>query len=175
MEAWQILLIIIAIVVFIYLSAIFIILTHAFDFNSRLKRRLIALNIILYEKRSLLLQLIEKSKKEGAIYPEEENSRIDALGHLSFKKVVFEETKNAISLLKSIQSRVSYIISSNEQLKNDSSVLDILNIISDLDRNIRTSCSLYNSDVQGYNYWIAVPGFHWLFFIFRKKPRSLII
>ena len=175
MESWQILLIIVAVILFIYLAAFFVIVSHAFDFNLRLKRRLRALNIILFEKRELLLKLNDAALSEGATFSERDKENLSTLQQMSFNKPVFAISKNAISLQKAIQSRLFYIVRSNSKLKEDPQIQSILDMIGDLDRNIRTSCSLYNADVQAYNYWIAVPFFKWLFFILGQRTRNPII
>lgn len=174
MEAWQILLIIIAIVLFVYLAALFVILTHAFDFGARIKRRLNSLNMILFERRVIILKLYETCLKYGSQFDDNAIEMIETLKAYNFNKPKFEVCKSAISLQKSIQNRIFYEFQARPEMKKDPAVENSISMLDDLERNIRTSCSLFNADVQGYNYWIAVPGYHWIFFILGRKAFESI-
>ena len=166
--------IIIAIVVFLYLSALFVILTHAFDFAGRLRRRLTALNIILYEKMALLSKVYEACKADGAEFSSHDEELYNQCLGQSFEKPVFQTAKTAISLQKALQSRISFVLSSRPRVNEREDIVEALAMIADLDKNIRTSSSLYNGDVTAYNYWVSIPGFRWLFFILRQKSKQMI-
>lgn len=175
MEAWQILLIIIALVLFGYLAGIFIILTYAFEFMGKIKRRLSAINVILSEKRTIIQRIYDALKAKGNSFDEKFEGSMNQFMSYELKKPRFDDAKNAISLQKFIQSRLFYEFQAHPELKDDPSMSEDIVMLEDLDRNIRTSCSLFNSDVQGYNYWINVPGFHWIFFLLGKKNLPPII
>ena len=175
MEAWQILLIIIVIVLSFYLSGFFIVLTYAFDFSARLKRRITGINVILVEKREIIVRVYERFKKEGTNFDERFEQNLEQFLKFELKRPRFEECKTAISLQKSLQSRLFYEFQTQTSLKNDPEIKGDCNMLEDLDRNIRTSCSLFNSDVAGYNYWINIFGYRWLFYLLRKKPMPAIV
>ncbi len=174
MEAWQILLIIIAIVLFVYVAGLFVILTRAFDFGARLKRRLNSLNMILFERRAILLRLYETCLKHGSQFDDKALEMIETMKAYNFSKPRFEVCKSAISLQKSIQNRIYYEFQVYPEIKDETVVESSISMLDDLERNIRTSCSLFNADVLGYNYWIAVPGYHWIFFILGRKAFDSI-
>ena len=176
MEAWQILLIVIAVVLFVYLSGLFIVLTYAFEFTAKIKRRLSAINVILLEKRTIIMRAYEACLAKGVRFDDKFMDSLNQFQAYQLTKPRFEDAKNAISLQKFIQSRLFYEIQAHPELKKgDASMEQDITMLEDLDRNIRTSCSLFNADVLGYNYWINVPGFHWLFFILGRKNLTAII
>ena len=175
MEAWQILLIIIAIVLFVYMAGLFIVLSYAFDFNARIRRRLNAINMILFEKRRIILEIYNACIENGSTFEEKFVSSLNQFQTYEFKKPRFDDCKNAISLQKFIQSRLFYEFQLHPALKESASISSNVTMLEDLDHNIRTSCSLFNADAQGYNYWINVPGYHWFFFLIGKRNLSSII
>ena len=174
METWQILLLIVLAIIAGYLIGLFIVLGYGLHTRYKLRHRLEAMNIILYEKREIIMKLYRYSLEHGALYSETDTQKIQELESLSFEKPVFDITKNAISLQKSIQTRFSYGISSNVIYQESKDIQNALIMIADMDRTLRTSCSLYNADILGFNYWVNVPGYKWIFCLFNMKTRDPI-
>ena len=172
MEAYQVILLILVLVAFFYIAIIVYVMSMMLEFRNKLRRRRRGINLILYERCDVLLSFIELFRMEGVVFSEVDAQCFDALSALDFKNKYDEESLvERGEAIKAASSRIRYLAQANRWATKGKEYEHLVSLLKDLDRNYRLIVGQYNMDVGGYNYWIAVPGVHWIGFLvgFRKK------
>lgn len=172
MEAYQVLLLILVLVSFLYITLIVYVLGMMREFKNRLKRRLKGLVLLLYERTDAILSIVDLFKKEGVIFSEEETECFNALRALNFDNVSDTQFRELADKVKDATSRMKYLSQANMWATKDETYLNYIRLIDDLERNHRTLVGQYNSDVVAYNYWIKIPTVSWIGWIFGYRSKS---
>ena len=171
MEPYQIILLIVVLVSFVYVSLAVYALGMMGEFASRLRRKQRGLNLLLYERGDALLHIVTSFEAMGVVFSDEDKECFDKVAKASYEKPTPESLRGNSVLIKAATSRLRYLAQANRWACKDESYAEFLGLLEDLERNYRTCIGAYNSDVLGYNYWITVPTVGWLgwLFGFRKK------
>lgn len=171
MEPYQIILLIVVIVSFIYVSIVVYVMTQMNEFKSRLKKRRRGLGTLLYERSNILRSIIALFEKEGVTFTEEDKACFASFDALTFKKYDDDAIREEAELVKMTTSRLKYLAQANRWACKHESFEGYVDLLKDLERNYRIVVSKYNMDVGAYNYWIAVPTVSWVGWLvgFRKK------
>ena len=173
MEPYQIILLIVLLIAFIYVSLLLYVLTNVREFARRLKKRTKAISIILSEQCELYVSLGSILEDQG-IDLGEAAATLSELEELGFDKPTFENNLVAARLVKTVSSRLNYVLQKNQTLPEDPRITLYLDTLSDLDRNFRQATALYNADVAGFNYWISVPTTKWFVWLFGFRKQDLV-
>ncbi len=163
MEWWQILLYVISIILVIYLFGMFYALECIITFRSRLKKKTLAISLLLSEKRDVLLSML--SLLEDQIEDESTKENAAQVRWLKMDNLQSKEIDNYLATMSSLQKRLVLFANSTE-FKNNDNYLTYFELLSDLDANYRKIAAIFNSDVVGYEYWRKTPLFRPLFFVF---------
>lgn len=171
MRPYQIILLVLVLLLFVYVGALLVILTNAFNFNSRLRKRRQAIAVLLSEKKEVLLAWSELFREEGYRFEKEDEEAVEEAKQLDFKFVSPKQTEEDSSTLKELQRRLTFLSSDMDWDGSEKDYEDYVSTLHDLETNYRQSSAIYNADVNAYNYWISIPGFRWLLWLvgFRKK------
>ena len=157
MEPYQIILLILLLLGFIYVSILLYVITNVRAFARRLKYREKALMILLNEKADILLQVHEIFYNVKVELTSDDKDSILALQQTSFEKTNKDWVKKNMAIVHAAHSRLAYHYQNNRWLKNDLKLEALFSTYNELDRNFRQSSSIYNADVAGYMYWLNVP------------------
>ena len=166
MEWWQILLYVVSILFVIYVFVFFYALECLLTFRSRLKKRTLAISLLISEKKDVLLSMLALMEKD--IKDDSTKEEATQVRWLKVDKLQPKEIENCLSLLSFLQKRLVLFANNNEYESNEE-YHTYFEILSDLDANYRKTAAIYNSDVLGYEYWRKTPLFRGLFFLLRFK------
>ncbi|MCR5078813.1 MAG: hypothetical protein K6B65_02680 [Bacilli bacterium] len=174
MQPYQIILLILITAAFVVSLCVIFVLTHIYKFGSSMKKRLKAMDILLSEKASDLLYLIEALQKDDIELSKDDIEFSKRLGELHFDKpssIIVSENKNKI---EAVRKRISYLAVVNSSISSHPAYKECMSLLEDLDRAFRRCVVLYNSDLNGYNYWIDIPGIRPFIYLFRVEKAKPI-
>lgn len=171
MEPYQIIILVILLLLFLYVSGFLLIVSNSIGFRRRLRKRAVALMVLVSEKQEILLAWFELFAKEKIPLSEEDHALLSSLKSINLNKPTLAEWITSLNLLKNAQLRLGFL---SEEADLQSSLAEknaYVSTLHDLDANYRQSSAIYNADVGAFNYWISIPGFSWLLYLlgFRKK------
>ncbi|MBQ9456923.1 MAG: hypothetical protein IJU64_00215 [Bacilli bacterium] len=171
MEPYQIILLILLISLLLYSAVAVYIISNARDFRIRLRRREKALMMLLSEKADILEQVVDRYETSKVSLSEEDRAAIASLKALTFDKIGQERVAHAAAIINEAHTRLNYHRQSNKWIQGDLALAKATETYAELDGNYRQSVAIYNADVAGYNYWLAIPmyGFLVMLFGFRKR------
>lgn len=170
LKAYQIILLVCLILLVFYVAFFAYVLSHALDFRGNLTKISKSMGIILQEWASNLSNIYSVLKSADYSLPKEEFDILSPLDSFNFEKMKSDDLKSNISKLNRINSKLGAIVESS----GISGCERYFEICADLEGNCRKCASLYNADVAAYNYWIAVPGCRFWFYLFRFKKEKFI-
>ena len=174
MEAYQILLLILVFVSFLYLTVIVYVLGQIRQFKNRLKREIKGLNLLLYERGDTVTAIVSLFQKEGVVISEEEMTSFDAVALLKYDVATEESYRLHASKVKDATTRVRYLAQANPWATKHEDYPGYIALLDDLERNHRTLVGQYNLDLLAFNYWVNIPTLRWLARLIGMKPRSNI-
>ena len=172
MEPYQIILLIVVLVSFVYVTLAVYVLGMMAEFSSKLKRKRRALNLLLYERGDALLRIVTSFESIGVTFTDEDSALFAKVASLDYKNSSDESLKEVSALIKAATSRMRYIAQANRWACKDEDYQNNIDLIDDLERNYRTFLGSYNADVMGFNYWIAIPTIGWLGWLFGFRKKS---
>ena len=173
MEWWQILLYVLCILTLIYLLGFFYALESIITFRGKIKKRTIAISLLLSEKKDVLLSMYSLIENANLLKDEATRDITTQVRWLQTANLKTNEIENTIATLSSLQKRL-FLFSSEKELQNNEDFLAYMDMAKDLDANYRKSAAIFNSDLLGYEYWRKTPLFRFWFFVFGfKKMKRL--
>ena len=172
MEPYQVLLLILVLAAFVYVSLVVYVVGHMIEFSRRLRRRLRGLNLLLYERATAVLEMVDEFKKKDVPLSEEDTALFRSLRALRFDKVSEESFRQALDQIKEATSRIKYLAQNNPEVAKGAIFQEEADLLEDLERNYRVVIGQYNMDIIAYNYWITIPLIGWIGFLLGYRKRN---
>lgn len=172
MEAWQIILLILVILVFLYLGLLVYVMSMVAHFSGRLKKRLVAISVLFSEKKGILQAIGAEFKKANLKLTLADNAAVINLDSIAASAIKEGDVIPTSAKLKEIQKRFNFIAETNSWEDSTGDYRSLTASLHDLDANYRQSIALYNSDATAYNYWIHTPLFKWLAWLFGHRSKE---
>ena len=174
MEAWQIAVLTIGIilgteVLFILVDAIFVL-----SFRSIFKKHNAALGLMLHVKYDNTKKLIECLNKNKVEVPRRYYEALDRIQVSSFMNQDLPECLQARNDLAYLRNELVMLTNSSDALSKNLELKRAKDAIVEMDANYRTLIAMYNADVLGYNYWINFLPTKYLKYIFKLKEKQII-
>lgn len=139
-------------------------------FYHKLKKGRRSITIIIQAKYDILskvIELIPSTKIDKSIL--DIYSSIDVLTFRKVEKDVFKTSKDNLSIVK---NELIKIIKEDENLSNNNEIETLISNINENDECYRSRIVNYNSNVQGFNYWIKFLPSRFIFKIAKIKEKS---
>ena len=175
MEVYQIILIVLASILGLYLLIVITDIIFVGSFSSIMKKHKKTLTIILNANHDAISQLINLLNEKNIPISEEILEKYNSFDLKDFKQIggpSYTKTKKDLSYLR---DSLIALCSSKEEIKNDEDFLEIKGSLEELSLNYRSCVIMYNADVLGYNYWIRFLPCRFIFLMFKVKKKDLII
>jgi ABC-type lipoprotein release transport system permease subunit len=172
MQAWQIVLLVIVVLLFFYVGVLIYVMSMVRVFRSRLRKRLIAMSVLLSEKKEMLLAINYEFKKSKVKLDKADQKLYDQVQFLKISELKDVQIAPASQILKDAQNRLNFVAQINPWATKSEEYQTYANSIHDIDVNFRQNIVLYNSDLNGYNYWVAVPACRWFAYIFGNRKKQ---
>jgi hypothetical protein len=171
MEAWQIVLLVVVILLFFYVGVLVYVFSMIRVFKSKLKQRLIAMSVLLSEKKEMLLAIHFEFVKAKVKLDKADSGLYDRVQHIAIKSLKDNEVSPIEQTLKEAQNRLNFIAQTNPWATKSDEYQNAVHALHDIDVNFRQSIVIYNSELMGYNYWIRVPLCHAVAWIFGNRKK----
>lgn len=173
MHPEQVLYLVLVIVGLLYLAFFVVFLSFLLHFRSELKKNVVALSVIFAEKKDVLLSLY--ALFDNASVPLDDADKESAAKVRWLKtNVVKDYDAEKVSLaLQDLQCRLTLLAENESYIKVSEDFQAYMSTLNDLDRNYHRVVAVYNTALNGYDYWrkaLLYRFFFWLFG-FRKKSR----
>jgi hypothetical protein len=173
MEPYQVILLVVILLLFVYTSVFLFVLSNSLSFRKKLRKRSEALMILCLEKQDVLLAWAALFSEEGFKFEQDDKDLLERLRLISLRRPNQKEWASAIEILKQSNRRLTFLSESVDWGKAKEDKEGYVSALHDLDANYRQSLAIYNADVGAYNYWVSVPGISWLLYLFGLRKRSL--
>ena len=174
MKPWQILLLALLLVFFLYMIIVLVTLNNSLELRRKLTRILDSLSMVLSEKMRLLLELDQLFTSRGVKYSEADRASVEAIKELNLDRLKPNEVNKVLALLKSAGAHLSYLAQSNHWASKDADYLQLAEELEANEKSIRQSIIAYNLSVTGLNYWISIPLVGWIDYLFGMRKRDLL-
>ncbi len=173
MKPWQVLVLIGAIVLTLYVVLNVFVLHKVIASSAKLKQRQNALSIILSEKKEVLLSQIEGFRSVKVNIRDTDEEVFEKIRALELDTLKAEEVHDVAVLLRDGQSRFNYLSGKNPWATKTNEYDTFTLTGKDLDSNYHRAVMAYNTDLTAYNYWNSIPLCHWIPFLlgYRKRER----
>jgi len=173
-EPYQILLLILVIIVFAYVSVGVYVTSMMVEFSSRLKKRMRGLNLLLYERSVSLSTIAGQLSAKGVAFTASEQECFNALSKATWTSNDEESFFARVEMIKEATSKIRYLCQANPKQANGAIIVETMGLLEDLEANYRIYIGQYNMDVVGYNYWIKIPTYRWWAYVLRHRKKSLL-
>ena len=163
-------------IVFLWLFSTLLAIIFANIFGHKIKSGNKAINLLLKQRYETSKSMLEMLKKAGQKVDKNWIEIIKKFDHVSdFQKN--EKSKRDSMVLDFVHiSHSLFILLNDNKEKFDSEEYRILREnYNELEDVYRQKSAVYNADVIGYNYWVRVWYARFLFLMFKKRPKDLIV
>ena len=174
MEWYQVLLLIVVLLAFFYVATFVYVFGQIHEFRLRLRRRTNGLNLLLSQRRDVIMTIVALLEKDKVSINEEDEACFAKISALGFVKPNEDTIRADVALIKEATSRLRAIYQSNEGTLNQDSYRHHFELLDDLEKNYRSLIGLYNADAVAYNYWIHIPLFTFIAKAFQNRPRAML-
>ena len=131
------------------------------------------MSIILSEQADLLSLIVDMFAAQKVDFGADAEV-CQSIHRLDFSKANSERNLENLKVVKTVHSRISYLGQENRWATKDPRYAAYMGTFSDLERNLRQTVALYNSDVDALNYWLRVPTAAWFLWICGFRKRKMI-
>lgn len=175
MEWWQIILIVLGSLSFLYIVIGITVFCFAIAFKFKVDKRAISISLLIAQKYDMVTGMINEYKIHNISVPKsvyqniEGNREVDIakLDKKTIEKILDTFTQTSYQL-KLIADNTDILVKSNKY-KELSDSLDQINEI------YRLNIAIYNSDVTGYNYWVSFKGYRYLLKFFKLTKKEILV
>ena len=172
MEAYQVILLIVVLASFFYVSVLVYVFGQIREFRRRMKKKVHGLSLLLYERSDALLSMQSVLSSKGVAFSKEDAAIFEQLRKLDFQKPTDELVRQYGECIKTASARIKYAAQACHEIREDLDYARDEGLLKDLERNYRTLIGAYNADVVAYNYWISIPLLRWIGHIRRYRKRT---
>lgn len=174
MEPYEIVIIVIASIVGLWLLLFFVDLIFVLGFFRIFKKHKKAITVVLYTKLENMRKLFSVMKQSGIKIEDRLVKVLNEVNENDFadpSSAEFDKSKNALSYLK---DEIMFLANQYPDLNSNIDFIQAKNNISESDLIYRNNVTMYNADVLGYNYWISFVPCGFVFKLFKLKKKQII-
>lgn len=174
MEPYEIVIIVIASIVGLWLLLFFVDLIFVLGFFRIFKKHKKAIIVVLYTKLENMRKLFSVMKQSGIKIDDRLVKVLNEVNENDFadpSSAEFDKSKNALSYLK---DEIMFLANQYPDLNSNIDFIQAKNNISESDLIYRNNVTMYNADVLGYNYWISFVPCGFVFKLFKLKKKQII-
>lgn len=177
LETYQTVIIsIVASLVGLYILAFIAALLFALHFQKKIQKRSNIINMLISERKDAINQIIKFAEKNDLEIKQIHKKNISRLERINdFQKLEKKDRDTRILDFLYSSSTIVSICSTVESINKSDTFQELLLTFNDVEGIYRKNCGIYNSDIVGYNYWVNLLGYRYLFKLFRLKTKDLIV
>ncbi len=158
----------------LYVLFLFIVLFIISKFNQRLKKRREALRLLLAQRKDITLGLFKLVVEAKIKIPLTLKNKISELANkeigLFNSYEIFDYAPEVIKITKALLE----VSDESKSLKKNEKVEQFRKELTQLDEIKRQHIAIYNSDINGYNYWIGLMSYRHILSALGYHPKKRI-
>lgn len=160
-------------IIALYLFVFFIVLFIISKFNKRLRKRRDALRLLAAQRKDITLAVYKLVSSEKSKIPLSVQNKVDELANKGIGLLNDYEVMEYTPEIEKISKAVFDLADSSKTLKKSEECLRFHKELTELDEIKRQHIAIYNSDINGYNYWIRLISYRLLLSAlgFHEKKR----
>lgn len=173
MPVWlKIVISIITILAFIYILGAIVATLFARIFHKKLRHRMRNINLLLTQKRDIIYRIKDELIAHKILIDKKLLININSLNkNIDLTKL---DNFSRLNLLNDFASYLSIFEQIAEKNKFTNDFYEHFVNAKGVDDSLRQNIAIYNNNVLGYNYWINVFWYKYLFILFKSKPYTRI-
>lgn len=173
MRPEQVLYLVLAIVGLLYLAFFVLLLCFLLHFQGELRKNLVALSVIFAEKKDVLLSLFTLFDKASVPLDDADKESAAKVRWLKTNVVKDKDAESVAFSLNDLQRRLTLLAENESYIKVSEDFQAYRSTLEDLDKNYHRVVAVYNTALNGYDYWRKVFLYRLFFWLcgFRKKSR----
>lgn len=152
---WGILLIVLGVLFGLYIVFTLLVIFFLIGFKTRLRKTNAAINLLI-NQRCELINKVEKYfldlKIKFPSYVEEANDKLNRL--MNDENISDSKRKDIFLTLSEVKTALIFYIEQKDKYFDDSNYLSFKEAYQKTEDEYRRLVSIFNSDAQGYNYWV---------------------
>lgn len=174
LEWYEILIIVIGTLVFVYVLGFMANLGFVVVFRRKINEHKKAIIIVLTQKREALLSLIEIMEKNELPIDPKYYSLLKDIDIRIFEEFYSQEAKKSRETLSYARQELIGFANKNASFQKNGEFKLSAALINSLDEQFRYLAATYNADVIGYNYWIKFKPYAYIFLLNKNEKKDLI-
>lgn len=174
MKDWQILYLVVAILVILYAVGFVLTLVFLLNFRAALKKNLVALSVLFAEKKEVLLSLYALFDKAAIPLDDPDKESAAKVRWLKTEVMRGSDVLLTNNALNDLERRLAMLSASEKYIQVSEDYIAYVNTLQDLDSNYRRVVAIFNTAVNGYEYWRKVLLYRPWFWLFGLRKRHRI-
>lgn len=163
-------------IIALWIIALITTIIFALIFNSKLNKSSKAINLLLAQRREIMTDLITLCKKHKVKVEDNDIKAINLLERIHDFQVLDKVDRDYRVLTFTHSSHnILSLCEHSSKIKEDEIYADKLIEFNDIEESYRIKSAQYNADILGYNYWISAFSVKWVYRLFGKRKRDLIV
>ena len=160
-------------VIALYLLGFFIALFIISKFNKRLRKRRDALRLLIAQRKDIALAVYKLVAAENAKIPMSVQNKVNELANKGIGLLNDYEVLDYAPEIEKITKTIFELADASKTLKKSEDCARYRKELTELDEIKRQHIAIYNSDINGYNYWIRLMSYRLLLSAlgFHEKKR----
>ncbi|MDY0100611.1 MAG: hypothetical protein WCZ47_04825 [Bacilli bacterium] len=168
----KITIIIVASLIGLYLLFFLLVLFVISTFKKRLGKRQLALHLILQQRKDIIVNMYALALKEKIDFEKQLKSAIKKLQKDEERHIHEHDILLELSRIEKLSLDLINFLKTQRSFKKKEEFILFQKELEELDELKRQHISIYNHDVEGYNYWVRFLTYRYLFVLFKVETKK---
>lgn len=171
-KPWIIVISILGSLAAVYFLFFIVVLILISSFNKKLQKRIIALHLIFKQRQDVTLNIIQVAKKNKVVFSDNLLKEVKHFAKLDEKEINNDSLLGNFARLEKLSLDVNQVLKADNNFHKKEEFLLFQQEILEFDELKRQHISIYNHDVEGYNYWVRFLAYRYLFNLFKVECKK---
>lgn len=174
MEAYQIVLLVLGIILGLYILLFIMDVVFVLMFRKIFIKHNKALEVFLHYKYDNIKKLLTILDKYNVRIGDKYLRMFDEINPDCFSNQESKSCLESRTSLSMLRDELVYLAEQNERLSKHGEIRQAKNNIIEMDANYRSLIAMYNADVLGFNYWISFFPTRFFYRLLKVKSKQII-
>lgn len=175
MEMWQVILLILAGVVSLYILVGIVVFTFTLAFKYKVEKRQDSISLLVSQKYDMLMGIVEELENLKVIVPESILHNIKGKRDIDFLAYSKIDRDHLLASYHQANYQIKLIAEQNNVATKSEKYRLLSASFDEIDELYRSNIAIYNSDVTGYNYWVSFKGYRHLLRLFNLNKKEILL
>ena len=175
MEWWQILLIVLGSLLFVYIVIGIIVFCFAIAFKFKVDKRAISISLLIAQKYDMVTGMINEYKIHNINVPKSVYQNIEGNREVDIAKLDKQTIEKILDTFTQTSYQLKLIADNTDILVKSNKYQELSDSLDQINEIYRLNIAIYNSDVTGYNYWVSFKGYRYLLKLFKLTKKEILV